>query len=260
MNDNNKILPSFQIGAATLQHGDCLALLPRLTDHSVNLVLADLPYGTTRCAWDSIIPLDKLWAEYRRLLAPGGCVVLTAAMPFTAVLAGSNLPWFKYDLVWQKNRPTGYLNANRAPLRAHESILVFAPGPHTYNPQKTTGHKPAHAFYSRSSGDCFGRADSRCSGGGSTERFPTSVQSFECVPNSGSKRIHPTQKPLSMMEWIISTYSNPGDVVLDHCFGSGVTAIAALKLNRTFIGMEMNADYFARACNKLQCSTISLAA
>ena len=260
MNDNNQIYPDIQIGNAILKHGDCLDLMPRLKDHSINLICSDLPYGTTQCAWDSIISLDRLWSEYRRLLAPGGCIVLTAAMPFTAVLAGSNLVWLKHDVIWYKNRPTGHLSANRAPLRAHESILVFAPGAHTYNPQKTSGHKPTHNFYTRSSGDCFGKADRKCSGGGSTERFPTSIQRFDCVSNVGKERIHPTQKPLNMMEWIVSTYSNVGDCVLDNCFGSGVTALASLRLGRQFIGIEMNAIYFNKACDRLRSSMVSIAA
>lgn len=240
------------IGDALLQHGNCLELLPRLGAGSVNLIAADLPYGTTQCAWDSLIPLDDLWAEYRRVLAPGGCVVLTAAMPFTAVLVGSNLSWFRHDVVWQKNRPTGHLNANRAPLRAHESILVFSPGQHTYNPQKTSGHRPVNHFYTRASGDCFGSAERETAGGGQTTRYPTSIQPFPVVSNIGSERVHPTQKPLSLIEWIVATYSNPGDMVLDNCFGSGTTAVAALRLGRSFVGMEMDDDYFAAAVSRLR--------
>lgn len=236
----------------TLWHGDCLDVMFLVPDASVDLIAADLPYGTTQCAWDSVIPLDALWTEYRRVLKPNGCVVLTAAMPFTAVLVGSNLPWFKHDIVWAKNRATGHLNANKAPLRAHESILVFAPGAYTYNPQKTTGHKPVNTFYTRSSGKCFGEAEAVREGGGSTERYPTSVQPFAVESNSKGTRLHETQKPLALFEWIVATYSNEGETVLDNAMGSGTTGVAALELNRRFVGIEKDEKHFAVAQQRIQ--------
>lgn len=233
-------------------HGDCLEKLGEVDAGSVNLIASDLPYGTTRCAWDSVIPLDALWEAYRRVLAPDGCVVLTAAMPFTAALAASNLGWLRYDLVWVKNRATGHLNAKRAPLRGHESVLVFAPGATVYNPQKTVGHKPVNPFYSRSSGACFGEASVVVSGGGQTDRYPTSVLRFPSVSNVGSERLHPNQKPVELFEWIVATYSNPGDLVLDSCFGSCTTGIAAYNLGRRFIGIESDAEHYAAGVRRVE--------
>ncbi len=168
------------------------------------------------------------------------------------MLVSSNLPWFRHDVVWMKNRASGHLNANRAPLRAHESVLVFAPGDHVYNPQKTDGHKPVNRYYTRKSGNCFGKADRVTVGGGQTTRYPTSLQSFPVVSNIGKTRLHPTQKPLGLMEWIIASYSKPGDMVLDNCFGSGTTAVASLRLGRRFVGMENREDYFDAAVARLR--------
>ena len=240
------------IGNAVLYHGDCLQLLPGVAPDSIDLIATDLPYGSTQCAWDTPLPLEQLWGEYRRILAPGGCVVMTATMPFAAVVVASNLSWFRHDAVWVKNRATGHLNAKRAPLRAHEHILTFSPGRHVYNPQKSDGHKPVNTFYTRSSGKCFGVAERITIGGGQTSRYPTTIQHFSVVSNSGKNRLHPTQKPLELFEWIIATYSNPGDVVLDNCFGSGTSALASLKLGRGFIGMELDEACFKAACTRLE--------
>ena len=240
------------IGNAVLFHGDCLQLLPGVAANSVDLIATDPPYGSTQCAWDAPLPLDTLWSEFQRILAPGGCVVMTATMPFAAVVTASNLPWFRHDIVWVKNRATGHLNAKRRPLRIHEHVLVFSPGRHVYNPQKTTGHKPVNPFYTRNSGECFGKAERNTQGGGQTSRYPLSVQHFPVVSNIGKSRLHATQKPLELFEWIVMTYSNPGDLVLDCCCGSGTTGLASLRLGRGFIGMELDAACYETARARLE--------
>jgi site-specific DNA-methyltransferase (adenine-specific) len=238
-----------------LMLGDCLERMSEIENASVDLIAADLPYGTTRSGWDSVIPLDLLWRQYDRVLKKNGAVVLTAAMPFTAVLAASNLSWLKYDLIWAKNRATGHLNAQKSPLRAHESILVFSPGTPVYNPLKTIGHKAVNRFYTRSSGDCFGPATRLLSGGGQTDRFPTSILPFPVVSNIGSGRIHPNQKPIELFDWIVRTYSNAGDTVLDNCMGSGTTAVACIKAGRGFIGIESRRTYFDAARERIEAAT-----
>lgn len=222
--------------------GDCLELLRELPDGSVDLVLCDLPYGTTACAWDSVIPFDQLWAEYLRVAKMSAPIVLTAAQPFTSALVMSNPKIFKYQWVWQKDAGTGFGNANRQPLRDHEDVVVFYRRQPTYNPQFTQG-KP-YKQVSRGGN----HASSVYAGGGLNpietdndgRRFPKTVLSFARDRN----KIHPTQKPVALMEYLILTYTNEGDVVLDNTMGSGTTGVAAVKNGRRFIGMEKDPTYF----------------
>jgi len=217
-----------------LMHGDCLYLLASLPDNSVDMVLTDPPYGTTQCKWDSVIHLGEMWKQLKRVST--GAIVFTSTQPFTSALIMSNPSSFKHEWIWHKNRATGSLNANRQPLRAHESIVVF--GSPIYRPQKTTGHKPVNSFYTRKHGECYGDVADK-SGGGSTQRYPTTVQRFDC-----ERGLHPTQKPVSLMEYLIKTYTDEGQVVLDFTMGSGTTGVAAKNLNRSFIGIELDKEYF----------------
>lgn len=224
--------------------GDCLDLLPSLPDGSVDLILADLPYGTTRNRWDSVIDLPSLWAQYTRVIKPNGAIVLTAAQPFTSVLTVSNLRWFKYEWIWSKTIGSGQLNAKRQPLRTHESVLVFYNKQPTYNAQMTEG-APYRARRAGSSWAGRGYNDQRDHEVHNTgTRVPKSVLH---VPNPRIRGGHPTQKPVPLFEYLIRTYTNPGEVVLDNVVGSGTTAVAALRTGRAFIGMELDPDYVTMA-------------
>lgn len=219
--------------------GDCLDVLPTLDAGSVDMVLADPPYGTTRNAWDCEIDLQRLWPELWRVTKPSAAVVLCAAPPFDKKLATSALSTYRYDWVWEKGNATGHLNARRQPLRAHEYLLVFYREPPIYNPQKTTGHRPVNSFYTRHSGANYGAADAATSGGGATDRFPRSVLRFSSDKQRDHR--HPTQKPLDLMRYMVRTYSNPGDTVLDFCAGSGTVGRACEMEGRQFIGIDLNA-------------------
>lgn len=244
------------IGAAELHQGDCLELLPGVADGSVDMVLCDLPYGTTACKWDAIIPFDRLWAEYRRVCKPGAAIVLTASQPFTTALIASNYAMFRYVWVWNKVLPRGHLNAKKQPLRVHEDVVVFSSKSHLYNPQKTTGHvrKIARTKYDKAGEgeQVYGR-ERRDTFYDSDERYPTTILTHSNADQTG--KLHPTQKPVALMEYLIRTYTNPGDTVLDNTMGSGTTGVAAAQTDRKFIGMEMDPGYFAIAQERIAAAT-----
>lgn len=225
----------------SLHHGDCLELLKDVPSKSVNMVLCDLPYGTTRNKWDSCINLDALWIEYKRVLAEGGAVALFAQMPFTATLYNSNPKWFRYEYVWVKNASTGFLNVNRIPLKAHEQILIFYPKLPTYNKQRRMGFSN-YARIGKGPSSNYGKFRSMDAVVTDGARDPIDVLNFKIERGK-----HPTQKPVLLLEWLIKTYTNAGDTVLDNTMGSGSTGVACVNTGRNFIGMELNADYFATA-------------
>lgn len=221
--------------------------------HSVDAVVCDPPYGTTRNAWDAVIPFAPMWEQLHRIVRPGGAMVFTASQPFSSALVMSNPREFRHEWVWHKDRPSGHLNANRAPLKAHELVLVFCASAPFYAPQKTTGHKPSGKFYTRHGGNNYGKeagAPVRA-GGGSTERYPRTVQHFQTVNNYGAGKLHPTQKPVALMEYLLRTYTRAGDVVLDFAMGSGTTGEACRNTGRQFIGVESGAAEFSQACARL---------
>ncbi|MDM5138471.1 site-specific DNA-methyltransferase [Aeromonas bestiarum] len=224
-----------------LLHGDCLSLLPSLPDNSIDMVLADPPYGTTQCKWDSVIDLPAMWRELERVCKPNAAIVMTAAQPFTAQLVCSNMGMFKYEIIWEKGNATGFLNAKKQPLRAHESVLVFYRQQPTYNPQMTSGHARKTSKRKTVNSECYGKALALTEYD-STERYPRSVQFFSSDKQRGS--YHATQKPVALMEWLLQSFSNPGDVVLDFCMGSGTTGVGCINTGREFIGMEMDAEIF----------------
>ena len=225
--------------------GDCLELMKTIPDGSVDMVLTDPPYGTTACKWDSIIPFEPMWEQLKRVTKKNGAIVMTASQPFTSALVMSNVDMFKYDWVWNKSRPTGVLNAKRQPLRDKEDILVFYESQCTYNPQglvdvnKEVG---TGATKANQSGNATGKI-SQTAGGKYTQKkgnYPRQVQKFA---NAG-KTVHPTQKPVALMEYLIKTYTQEGNTVLDFTMGSGTTGVACKNLNRDFIGIELDEDYF----------------
>ena len=237
-----------------LMHGDCLQLMKNIPDKSVDLVLTDPPYQVTACKWDSMIPLEPMWKELKRITKPNSAVVLMANQPFTSMLICSNLEMYKYNWVWNKNKSTGFLNAKKQPLRCLEDICVFYNKQPTYNPQKTTGHKPVNSFTKHTSdGETMGRTKVGISGGGQTDRYPKNIIEMPVMNNDGSHgdKVHPTQKPVALMEYLIKTYSNEGMTVLDFALGSGTTGVAAKNLNRDFIGIEMDENYFTIAKERI---------
>lgn len=223
-----------------LMQGDCLEVMADIPDGSVDLILCDLPYGTTRNKWDSVLPLDALWREYRRIAR--GAIVLTAQTPFDKVLGVSNLTMLRYEWIWEKTEATGHLNAKRAPMKAHENVLVFYERLPTYNPQKTLGHvrKTAKQVNARQSTNYGPHAEKPPYD--STERYPRSVQKFST--DKQRSKLHPTQKPVALMEYLIRTYTNEGETVLDNCMGSGTTGVACANTGRRFIGIERDDNYF----------------
>ena len=230
----------------TLYNNDCLKILPTLPDHSIDMVLADLPYGTTRNRWDSLLPFDELWKQYKRLLKIGGVVALFGDEPFSSKLRLSNPKWYRYDWYWTKNNATGFLNANRMPLKRVETISIFYPKLPLYNPQKEIGYKP-YTSMTGSKTKNYGKFKSiKTVNDGS--RYPTNVLTF----NKVSKTIHPTQKPVDLLEYLIKTYTNEGMTVLDNVMGSGSTGVACKNLNRNFIGMELDEDYFKIAKERIE--------
>ena len=231
-----------------LHTGDCLDIMLGLPAGSVDAIITDLPYGTTACAWDTVIPFEPLWAEVRRLLKPQGIFVTTAAQPFTSYLVTSNPKWFRYAMVWIKNRATGFLDANRRPLNNIEDILVFAPGRHTYTPQMTTGVRHKRGGKRRPSPNTHYRDFNEPGPTWSDQHYPT--RTLE-IPVVRLHTAHPTQKPQALAEYLIRTYTNRGDLVLDPCMGSGTTGLAALATGRRFIGIEKDHGYAALAAARI---------
>lgn len=234
----------------SLRQGDCLSLMAEIPNGQVDMILTDLPYGTTQNKWDCPINLDKLWVQYERVIKPTGCIALFAQAPFDKVLACSNLKLFRYEWIIEKTKATGHLNAKKAPLKAHENVLIFYKKLPTYNPQMTTGHEPVHSYTKHSDdGTCYGATKLGISGGGSTERYPRDVLKFKW--DTQKSALHPTQKPVALLEYLIKTYTNEGDIVLDTCMGSGSTAVACINTGRFFIGYELDESYFNIAKRRL---------
>ncbi len=232
--------------------GDCLEEMKKLPDGCIDMILCDLPYGTTALDWDNQIPLDNLWTQYKRILKSNGAVLLLSSQPFTTDLICANRGWFKYSLVWKKTTSTGFVHAKNKPLKIHEDILVFSPGTTVhktqsknrmvYNPQMVPG-KPYIKGAPSSNGILHKPTKANLEFEGTFSdgsRYPNSVLEF-ANPNHGS--LHPTQKPVALFEYLIKTYTNEGDLVLDNCIGSGTTAVAAKRTGRHFIGIELSSEY-----------------
>ena len=221
-----------------LKHGDCLELMKDIPDKSIDMILCDLPYGTTQNKWDTVIPLNDLWNQYKRIIKDNGAIVLFSQPPFDKILACSNLKMFRYEWIWQKENSTGFLNAKKMPLKIHENILVFYKKLPTYNPQMRLGFKPYRCKQGRHTtnyGD-YKRGHLTESNG---ERYPIDIINFQREVS-----LHPTQKPVALLEYLIKTYTNESEIVLDNCMGSGSTGVACVNTNRNFIGFELDENYF----------------
>ena len=237
-----------------LIQGDCLEEMKKIPDGSVDMVLTDPPYGTTACKWDTVIDLDLMWKQLKRVIKPNGAIVMTASQPFTTKLISSNYKMFKYCWVWEKSKATGHLNAKKRPMVKHEDIVIFYSKQVTYNPQGLIKRDvPTISKGNRglkgdgSSGDCYGKATK------------DAIQTHTNYPLSITKHnvdmkaeYHPTQKPVSLMEYLIKTYTNEGETVLDFTMGSGTTGVACKNLNRNFIGIELDAEYFKIAQERIK--------
>ena len=225
---------------------DCLIGMKRIPDGTIDAVICDLPYGTTRNQWDSVIPLDKLWAEYRRITKPNAAIVLFTQQPFTSALVMSNPQMFRYEWVWQKENATGFLNANKMPMKVHENILVFYQKMPVYNPVMRTGfqsYKTTTGSQTSNYGS-FKKLQTESNG----KRYPTDVLMF--ARDSGG--FHPTQKPVELLRYLIQTYTDEGMLVLDNCMGSGTTAVACIKENRHYVGFEVEKRYFDAAQERIR--------
>ena len=230
-----------------LLNGDCLELMKNIPDKSIDMILCDLPYGTTHNKWDNVIPMEPLWEQYNRIIKDHGAIVLFSQMPFGASLIMSNPKMFRYEWIWEKNQAVGFLNAKKMPLRKHENILVFYKHLPTYNPQGLIKlDEPIQEEGSANrNGKNYGVADKSFIR--THKNYPTDIITF-----SKDAGYHPTQKPVDLLEYLIKTYTNEGDTVLDNCMGSGSTGVACVNTNRDFIGMELNEEYFKIACERIE--------
>lgn len=234
-----------------LYNDDMFAILPTLGDGSIDLLLTDFPYGTLnkRNEWDTIIDYEIFWKEANRICKPNAAIISTAAQPFTSVLISSNYRDFKYTMVWEKSKATGYLNAKKQPMRAHEDIVVFYRKQPTYNPQMTKGDPYDKGKAVRDT-DSYAKQTKEVHVKNDTGfRYPRSVQYFVTAESEG--KYHPTQKPVELYRWLVRTYSNKGDTVLDPCMGAGTTGISATIEDRNFIGIERDSEYFERASSRI---------
>ena len=232
-----------------LLQGDCLELMQNIPDKSVDMILCDLPYGTTSCKWDEIIPFDKLWEQYNRVIKNNGAIVLTASQPFTSALVMSNQEMFKHSWIWNKVKPSGHLNAKIKPMLLCEDILVFCKNKVIYNPIMIPQKSRVSKNYITNKKDEYGKEKQISSI--RSEKYPKQI--IEISNANQKNKIHPTQKPEALFEYLIKTYSNEGDLVLDNCMGSGTTGVACKKLNRDFIGMELDEKYFKIAKERINC-------
>lgn len=229
-----------------LKQGDCLELMKDIPDRSIDMILCDLPYGTTQNKWDTIIPFDKLWEQYNRIIKDNGAIVLTATPSFSALLGASNIKMFRYSWYWKKPH-TGQLNSHRMPLKNVEEVLVFYKKQPTYNPQFTQGNPYIVSRKNYKGSECYGRQkdhDTVSDG----RRFPMQILEF----SEKEKKIHPTQKPVTLLEYLIKTYTNENETVLDNCMGSGSTGVACIRTNRNFIGYELEQKYFDIAKERIE--------
>jgi len=238
-----------------IYNGDCLEVMSRFKDKSFDAIITDPPYGTTTCKWDSIIPLESMWEQLKRVIKPNGAIVMTASQPFTATLIASNMKMFKYCWAYQKTKATNFFNAKKNPLKYHEDVVVFCrKGQHTYNPQMIEGKPYKKVHRNDNKEDCVYGKSTRKNGDvfkNAGIRYPSSVIPPIANP-SGRGQLHPTQKPVALMEYLIKTYTNEGETVLDFTMGSGTTLVACKRTNRNGIGIEQVKKYCEIAIERLK--------
>lgn len=247
-----------QKGFYKLINGDCLEVMKGIPDKSVDMILCDPPYGTTACKWDTIIPFETLWEQYNRIIKDNGAIVLFSNQPFTTDLINSNRKMWKYEIIWKKNTCTGSLLAKKRPMKQYESLEVFYKKQPTYNPQKIKRTEEELKRLSKKSVKTNG-TDIQKFGGMTANRYdnlykmPSNVIEFDTVFNrSKEKTPHPTQKPVDLLEWLIKTYTNENETILDNCMGSGSTGVACINTNRKFIGIELDEQYFKISCVRVK--------
>lgn len=260
-NLENSTTPASQVGrlvrlanevALRLIKGDCLQILSEIPDKSIDMVCCDLPYGTTACKWDVVLPLDVLWSHYRRVINDRGVIALTASQPFTSMVVMSNLPMFRHEWIWIKNRGSNFANTVREPMKEHESVLIFSKGKWVYNKQMqersgSGGDRVKYGVAFQSKSENYREFEGRVHKKLPELRVPSTWQKFNTEVG-----LHPTQKPVALMEYLIKTYTNVGDTVLDNCMGSGTTGVACKNLKRNFIGIELEDKYFSIAVDRIR--------
>lgn len=231
--------------------GDCLEKMKDISDKSIDMILCDLPYGITQNKWDFQIDLNQLWIQYNRIIKDNGSICLFSQTPFDKILGYSNLKNLRYEWIWEKTTATGHLNSKKMPLKAHENILIFYKKLPIYNFQKSLGHPPVHSYTkNKFDGTNYGKTKIGISGGGSTERYPRSILKFST--DKQKEALHPTQKPVALLEYLIKTYTLKDEIVLDNCMGSGSTGVACINTKRDFIGIEKDEKYFKIAKNRIE--------
>lgn len=229
-----------------IYNGDCLELMKDIPDKSIDMILCDLPYGMTDCKWDVVIPFDKLWEQYNRITKKNAAIILTAIQPFASMLIMSNLKNYRYEWIWEKDNKTGFLNAKKYPLRAHENILLFANELPEYYPQMTPGKK--YYYGGNTHCECYGKENyAQTQKVQRVGRFPISIIKFKT-----DRKKHPTGKPVPLFEYFIRTYSQERDLVLDNCIGSGTTAIACINTKRDYIGIEKENKYYLDCLKRIE--------
>ena len=233
---------------------DCIEAMSRLSSGSVDMIFTDLPYGTTRCKWDTPIDLPDFWKEAKRVVKAGAVTAMFAQTPFDKILGASNISQLKYEWIWEKTQATGHFNAKKMPMKAHENILIFYDSKPVYNPQMTHGHKPVNSFTkcveTQNRSEIYGKAKHEIKGGGSTDRYPRTV--LKGPSDKQTSHLHPAQKPVWLCETLIRTYTNTGAVVLDCCMGSGSIGIACKQTGRSYIGIDNERRWYDIACKRLQ--------
>ena len=239
-----------------LIQGDCLEKMKDIPDGSIDAIITDPPYGTIACKWDAIIPLEPMWEQYRRIAKKNAAIVLTASQPFTTALIASNLKEFKYCWVWDKVKPSSGLHAKRQPLRQHEDIVVFGTGNVKYNPQLEDAKERTDKPRAANNGEAFGGKVVLRQHSNGGKKYPRSVLAISNANQHG--RVHPTQKPVALMEYLIRTYTNEGETVLDNCMGSGTTGVACINTNRNFIGIELDEKYFKIAQDRINQAVVNI--
>jgi site-specific DNA-methyltransferase (adenine-specific) len=226
---------------------NCLDTMKRMEDKSIDMILCDLPYGTTACKWDVIIPFEPLWEQYKRIIKDNGAIVLTASQPFTSALVMSNVKMFKYEWVWDKKKGGNIMNLKNQPYKVHENILVFSKQPHNYYPMMTEQKERTGKTYSKGEANGIENyGDTRVY----NQKYPKSIIEESNANQKG--KLHPTQKPVALFEYLIKTYTNENETVYDGCMGSGTTAIACINTKRNYLGSELDKGYYDIALNRIQ--------